>query len=344
MINGADIYADFAGLDRMRAAARDHSPQALRGVAKQFEAFFINMMLKSMRDASMSDSLFDSSQVKFYRQMLDQQLATTLANQGNGIGLAQMLVNQLGKLPGVKSAAGNAAPAAATTDSTNNGAKSPNPLAAARLRYTVRTQSHARSISVKRHAPAHAVAPKPAAAKASGPASSAATLDGTPQTFVQKLLPYARRAARALGVSPAVLLAQAGLETGWGKSVITGTNGTSSKNLFGIKADASWNGARVTVASLEYTDAGVVKQQSSFRAYPSYADSFADYVRFIKDNPRYAEALKQGTNPAAFTEALQQAGYATDPNYADKIQAILNSNDFNEKLAAVKVSAGGPLT
>jgi flagellar protein FlgJ len=342
MIEGADIYADFAGLERMRTEARKESPEALRAVAKQFEAFFLNLVLKSMRDASMGDSLFGSDQEKFYRQMFDQQLATTLSTKGMGVGLADMLVRQLGKhtAAGAESKPeGDEAPvkpAPFRLRSTSSPAGQVNPLPAARLQQAAREQGPL--------APAPAAVSVPKAKAAASAAAVPELLDGTPQTFVQTLLPHAQRAAKALGVSPAVLLAQAALETGWGKSVIAAADGKSSHNLFGIKADAGWDGPSVSVPTLEYADGAAVKQQSAFRSYGSFADSFTDYVNFIKGNPRYTEALKHRQDPAAFSEALQRAGYATDPAYAEKIQAILDSGNLGEKLATVKNSADGSLT
>jgi flagellar protein FlgJ len=161
---------------------------------------------------------------------------------------------------------------------------------------------------------------------------------------VRALWPHAQRAAGELGVSPQALVAQAALETGWGRAVIQHNDGRSSHNLFGIKADARWGGEQVHVSSLEYVDGTVVRQRAAFRAYDSYADSFSDYVDFLKSNPRYGNALNHAHDPVAFTQALQRAGYATDPEYAQKIQGILGSAALGEATAGVKVSADGSLT
>jgi len=149
------------------------------------------------------------------------------------------------------------------------------------------------------------------------------------QQFVDTLLPYAEAAADELGVAPQVLIAQAALETGWGNAVQKLPNGRSSYNLFNIKAGADWRGQKLSVNSLEYIDGVARKERSAFRVYDSYAQSFADYVNFIKSSPRYAQALNVAEDPQAYATELQQAGYATDPIYAEKVMNILQRNVVN---------------
>ena len=155
------------------------------------------------------------------------------------------------------------------------------------------------------------------------PAEAPPVLDGTPEGFVHTLWPAAEKAARELGLPPEALLAQAALETGWGAHVMTRADGSSSHNLFGIKADERWSGERVTVTTLEYRDGVAVRTRADFRAYTDWEESFTDYVRFVRDNPRYRQALEVADDPQRYFEALQKAGYATDPAYAEKIQRIL---------------------
>jgi peptidoglycan hydrolase FlgJ len=145
------------------------------------------------------------------------------------------------------------------------------------------------------------------------------------QLFMSQLLPHAQEAADALGVDANVLLAQAALETGWGKSVIKNGQGESSFNLFNIKADKSWQGKQASVSTVEYDGNVARKEMAGFRSYESYKQSFDDYVNFIKTNPRYSEALKKAGNPTLYVRELQKAGYATDPRYAEKIMRIYNS-------------------
>ena len=162
--------------------------------------------------------------------------------------------------------------------------------------------------------------------------------------FVQSLLPHARRAGQQLGVAPELLLAQAANETGWGKAIIQRPDGRSSFNLFGIKADERWSGERVSVPTLEYQDGVALRKRDAFRAYDSYAASFSDYVDFLRSNPRYGEALTKTANPAAFAQALQQAGYATDPAYANKLISIMSGPAMQDALAGLKISDARPLT
>jgi flagellar protein FlgJ len=145
------------------------------------------------------------------------------------------------------------------------------------------------------------------------------------EDFVNRLRPYAEIAAKELGVEANVLLSQAALETGWGKSVIKASDGASSYNLFNIKANKSWKGAQQKVETIEYKDGVARKEMAGFRAYSSYQESFDDYVNFIKTNPRYRTAIKMAGKPERYMHELQQAGYATDPNYAKKVMKIYQS-------------------
>jgi flagellar protein FlgJ len=146
------------------------------------------------------------------------------------------------------------------------------------------------------------------------------------EDFVQKLTPYAEQAAKELGVAPKVLLAQAALETGWGRSVIKHSDGSSSFNLFNIKAGKSWHGEQTHVSTLEYVNGVARKEHAGFRSYNSYQESFHDYVQFIKNNPRYQQALQHVGNGERYLQELQRAGYATDPSYARKVMSIYHGN------------------
>jgi flagellar protein FlgJ len=165
-----------------------------------------------------------------------------------------------------------------------------------------------------------------AAPAASTPPSNSPDAYGSPEDFIQALKPAAERAAQVLSLAPQVLLAQAALETGWGKSVIRGGDGRSSHNLFGIKADSQWAGETVTVSTLEFRDGIFTPERAVFRAYRSPGQSFEDYVTFLRNQPRYRDALAQSAHPKAFLEALQAAGYATDPHYATKVMTVLDQS------------------
>ena len=364
-----DTWTNVSGFQQLRAEARsDGGKSALPVVAKQFEAIFTQMMLKSMRDAnaSIGSGYSDSQESNSYQDMFDHQLALTLANGRNGIGIAQMLVRQLGGKEQAAQASGAAAASAApsTTTAINSanvrallqlgaarsdgaGAGSGDPLAA--------LSSAASSPADAADSPWPGLLDKLSTAGQSGvfgslaqgiagTASAVAKLlpGGDPVSFVRALAPHAQAAAAKLGVSVRALLAQAALETGWGTHLPSHGSGNSSNNLFGIKAGSSWEGDRVTVPTLEYENGVAVRRRDQFRAYDSPAASFADYAALLKDNPRYADALGKGDNIAGFAHALVRGGYATDPAYAAKITAIANSPQMRDALAALHGEGGPP--
>jgi flagellar protein FlgJ len=305
---------DFHGLNQLRsqAATTENTPETLREVAGQFESLFINMMLKSMRQASFGDALFDSNQSKFYRDMSDQQMASDLSANG-GLGLQDVILRQLGGDVG-----DGGVPEAGRTFSLENVKVRP-----------------ALGIRVNRDVIDKIESVRPEAAETSLTDTKQQTLPrvfDTPEEFVSSLWPHAEKAAEKLGVSPQVLLSQAALETGWGKHIQTDNN-KSSFNLFNIKADSSFHGDTVSKTVLEYRDGRRVYEDSHFRAYESYADSFEDYVEFLQTQPRYEEALQVTDNPDAFIEALHEAGYATDPQYSDKVRRIL----YSDRLAQISL-------
>jgi len=151
-----------------------------------------------------------------------------------------------------------------------------------------------------------------------------------PQAFVSEIWEYAVQTGRELGVEPRVIVAQAALETGWGDQLIRDAKGVSGNNLFGIKADDRWNGEQIGVSTLEFEGARFVPRFSQFRAYPNLAEGFAGYQQFLSDNPRYAEAIRHSADSEQFLRGLQEAGYATDPDYAEKIERIIESSQLSE--------------
>ncbi|MEI7035930.1 flagellar assembly peptidoglycan hydrolase FlgJ [Fulvimonas yonginensis] len=347
-----DTWTDLTGFAQLRAQAQDDGKAALPKVARQFEAIFTQMMLKSMREANASlgdDAMGDSEQGKAYRDLFDQQLSLSLSQGNNGLGIARLLVRQLGGKPAgteAPSATGDKAVLAGVAAGALPGAAAGlfGPLAASAqagtraLLQLGQSEGGASDGQLPRTADA-------AAAKgwrdtlgelAQGAASVASRfIPGDPVGFVRAMAPHAQAAAAKLGVSVRALLAQAALETGWGRHLPQRHDGSSSFNLFGIKAGQSWDGDKVSVPTLEYEDGVAVRRRDTFRAYGSPAEAFADYARLLADNPRYARALGQGENVAGFAHALSRGGYATDPGYAAKLTAIADSPQMREALAAL---------
>ena len=321
-VQNADVYTDFNGLAKLKAQAKKDSPEALKGVAKQFEAIFLSNVLKGMRAAKLADGMMDNDQSKFYSDMYDQQLAVHLSGKP-GVGLADLIVKQL-----KSDQPANDQPdkeKLGIEDYLNRSAGtqkiiSPYPHAVNR-RVDTDTAGSQMIINAYTHgsSPLNEMTEIPLKEDQSRPIQSA-------EDFVRQLHPYAEQAAKELGVEPKVLLAQAALETGWGRSLIKSSNGGNSFNLFNIKADKAWQGKQVQVPTLEFEQGIAKKVNAGFRSYASFQESFRDYVDFIKTNPRYGDALKQAGNGERYLHELQQAGYATDPNYANKVMSIYNGD------------------
>ncbi|MCP1517121.1 flagellar protein FlgJ [Pseudomonas migulae] len=156
--------------------------------------------------------------------------------------------------------------------------------------------------------------------------------------FVNTMLPMAKEAAERIGVDPRYLVAQAALETGWGKSVMRAQDGSSSHNLFGIKASSNWKGDSARAITSEFRNGAMVKETAEFRSYGSYKDSFHDLVTLLQTNNRYQDVVKSADNPEQFVRELQKAGYATDPDYASKISQIAKQMTSYQNYAAAGVS------
>lgn len=300
----ANLAIDSKGLSQLRQGAKAGSADATRAAATQFEAMFVNMMLKSMRDATPQEGMLDNQQTKMFTTMLDQQTSQTIAKKG--IGLADVLVRQLSKTAGVNGANAELNADAAMPE----GGLTRSMIDAAKLQ---------RSIAAAGGNAAASAAAAPAATAAAGSTSRHAHV----RAFSDKLSAHAEEASRATGVPAKFMLGQAALESGWGKREIKGADGTTSHNLFGIKAGSNWTGKTVDVATTEYVNGRATRKIERFRAYDSYADSFKDYAKLITNNPRYEKVLASGGDATAFARGLQKAGYATDPNYAAKLAAVI---------------------
>ena len=327
---------DLQRLTRSDGQAND----TLRAAARQFEALFTQMMLKSMRDATPSNSMLDSEQTRMYQSLLDQQMALNLS-QARGTGLADVIYRQLGgkdegagaidalippgqggggfdlagvaRRPAVYAAIPGAASAASSAplpDAKDGPAFDPdsgayNVLLEARFRDAIQS------------------------ARDAGGAVSAQA-----RGFVAGVWPHALEASRRTGIPPAFMVAQAALETGWGEKQLRHADGSPSYNLFNIKAGSAWAGRTVDRAVTEYADARAYTEASRFRSYSSYAESFRDYAQLMARSPRYAEVLGQ-TDASGFARGLQEAGYATDPQYADKLMRVIGGATLRNALATL---------
>ncbi|MGR5236525.1 flagellar assembly peptidoglycan hydrolase FlgJ [Vibrio alfacsensis] len=303
--NDIGFIHDISSLDSLRQKAvkegKEGEQEALRAAALQFESIFTSMMLKSMREANegFESNFMNSQNEKFYRQMLDDQMASELSSSGS-MGLADMIVAQL------TVGQGDDKSEMAMRDAANNAVEYRR-VDASKAREIEQRLIESGQLSRSGSEPIRSV-------------NEPSRFD-SPESFVHSMKPYAERAAKVLGVEPSLLLAQAALETGWGQKVVKNARG-SSNNLFNIKADRSWQGDKVTTQTLEFHDNTPVKETAAFRSYSSYQDSFNDYVRFLNENPRYETALQQGGGSESFIRGIHNAGYATDPNYADKVLQV----------------------
>lgn len=405
LVSSADSgsYSDLNRLNQLKVGDTN-SDANLRKVAQEFESLFLSEMLKSARSATEAlgkDNPLNTPAAKQYQEMYDQQLSVSMAREGGGIGLADVLMRQMQKTKPMDAQAatlqGSQAEAPKKVDVPTEiaaGTRADGPLGrsngqrplwafrvaepekggathsndmelmnqrrialpskltdrllaglvpggeaaqAAPQRNSVAADnvinSGVRSVAVpagRMQVYGRAVAQPPLA-----PAKKAFS---SQDEFVATMLPMARQAAARIGVDPRYLVAQAALETGWGKSVMRAQDGTSSHNLFGIKAGQSWQGGQARAITSEFRNGEMVKETAQFRSYNSYQESFHDLVTLLQSNDRYQDVLKSADNPEQFVRELQKAGYATDPDYASKISQIAKTMNGYQNYAAAGVS------
>lgn len=302
MIKAGDVSSGLAldanSLNNLKQASKDSSLEAIKGVATQFEALFVNMMLKSMRDATPQDGVFDNEQSRAFTSMLDQQLSQNIA--ARGIGLADIMARQLSKTGNAPTAANGAPPADKASD---------------KATATPAMKTGADFLAAPLSAATTAVENVAAKIKHG--------LTGAALAFHEQVAAHAEIASRASGIPASFMIGQAALESGWGKREIKGTDGTASHNLFGIKANAGWQGKTVEAVTTEYINGVPQKRIEKFRAYDSYADSFKDFAKLIADSPRYQQAMAHLSDVKGYAQAIQDAGYATDPHYASKLISVV---------------------
>jgi peptidoglycan hydrolase FlgJ len=277
--SGATTYTDLNGLAALK---RDpNSPEALSAVAQQVEALFLQMMLKSMRDATAAEAT-DSNEMGMYQDMFDKQVALSISQHGD-LGIARLLKRQL---------EGRSVPGSV-------------------------------KLSSSEPAPAGAVTEAPGAAVAHSPAE-----------FVHRMMPPIRRIAATLGVDPMGILAQAALETGWGQRTPRHADGSSSHNMFGVKAGDEWTGPRTSADSMEVANGVATPRRTMFRAYGSIEESVNDFASLLKNSPRYRDVIAAGGSAEGYIASIGKSGYATDPEYANKLNQILHSEALQSALAA----------
>ena len=319
MSNGKDMVGsaatpnvfDFGGLSALKRQAKAGDPAANKVVARQFEALFLQMVLKSMREATPRDGLFDSDQSRMYESLLDQQLSQVMSGTGRGTGLAAMIEAQLSRQNLPPQPLGDMPLGGRTTPFMPLRRDSGLPLPAG---------------SGQVPAPV-----APGAAALGARVTSSAVDSATQRGFVDRLLPAASATEVATGIPAHFLVAQAALETGWGRSELRRADGSPSYNIFGIKAGADWRGASLEAGTTEYVGGVAQARVERFRAYSSYEEAFRDYAALLSASPRYAGLL--GTQEAdRFARGLQAAGYATDPQYAAKLERIIGGPALRKAL------------
>jgi flagellar protein FlgJ len=325
----SQAYTDIQALGDLKRQARANDPAAMRETARQFETLFAKMMLKSMREASAGDELFDSQESQMYRGMFDDQMAFEVT-KGRGLGVADLMVQQLMRTQVAQQAeaAGEAGRTSLTQELKREAEGIPlaDPTA---VFVPLRSQAAAApaTLPVRPAAPAAQPAASTVPAEAPTAAVPRPSAPGSRVAFLESILPAATKAAQALGVSPRSILAQAALETGWGRSMPLDAQGRPSLNLFGIKATPSWRGATAASETTEFLGGQATRQVERFRAYDSFEASFADHARLLSSSSRYAGALNSGEDTHTYAKALQTGGYATDPHYARKLVAVAESVD-----------------
>ncbi|NKQ11534.1 flagellar assembly peptidoglycan hydrolase FlgJ [Pseudomonas sp. SST3] len=354
-LNQLKVGKDRDGAENVRKVAQEFESLFMNEMLKS---------MRSATEVLSQDNPLNSQASKQYQDMHDQQLSVTLSKEGGGIGLADVLIRQLSKLQEPDEKPNPFAQVAAQTEDVTWSSSNPNATLAkvdparndsqllnqrrlalpGRLAEREAVEVAATNFQAEQTNQSGGVQPlvnldwKPATAfaapqdvplivngvEAAAPSAPSKTRFSSPAEFIATMLPMAEKAAKRLGVEPRFLVAQAALETGWGKSMIKQKDGSNSHNLFGIKANG-WNGESAKVTTTEYINGKATKQVAGFRAYDSFEQSFNDYVRLLENNDRYKPAIQVASasgDSERFVNELQRAGYATDPQYARKINQI----------------------
>jgi flagellar protein FlgJ len=287
---------DVRSLDTLKREAGRQTPGVLKAAAKQMEGIFVQMMMKSMRDATFKDDLLSSQSSEMYTAMHDQQIAQNIAGSGQ-LGFADLIVRQLG-------------------------GESDEPVVSSPGRDFLR--------------PGLSAVPATGPLRLPAPVSFGKPAEGA-HPFIARLLRPAQEAAQQSGLHPHLILAQAALESGWGKREIPAADGSPSHNLFGIKATGDWRGKTTEITTTEYINGVKQKVKAAFRVYDSYEHALSDYAKLLTKNPRY-RGVVQSDSAEQGAKALQAGGYATDPAYAKKLITIIQKvkGDIQQGVNAYK--------
>lgn len=301
------LSVDVQGAQSLRAKAASGDPEALRAAAKQFEAMVVQIMLKTMRATKFTtegDPFGDSSNLKMYQELLDQQWAQKMVD-AKGLGFADAIVQRLG---------------------VEAGSQALQEKFAAQAAGDVKQKAVGVPLVPEQKTGGVMLTPEPKAIPFNPPAGNPGTQEGAASDrkgrFISAMLPHARKAEAETGVPARFILAHAALESGWGQREIVAEDGGSSHNLFGIKA-TGWSGESTEVTTTEYRQGVAMKVAQRFRAYADYGEGFTDYAKLLQR--RYADAVAAGDDAEVFANGLANAGYATDPFYADKLRRTIAS-------------------
>jgi len=291
---------DAQSLNELKTSTRQDPQANLKPVARQVEGMFVQMMLKSMREVLPKDGLFSSDSTRLYTSMYDQQIAQQMT-AGKGLGLADMMVKQMTAAQG-------------PTDET------PQVPMKFDLETVTSYQNQALTQMVRKAMP-------------KAPDGTDVDLPGDSKEFLAQLSLPARLASQQSGIPHHLILAQAALESGWGQRQIRRENGDPSFNLFGVKASGNWKGPVTEITTTEFENGDAKKVKAKFRVYSSYLEALSDYVGLLTRNPRYA-AVTTASTAEQGAQALQSAGYATDPNYARKLTNMIQQlKSMGEKVS-----------
>ncbi|HBH65280.1 MAG TPA: flagellar assembly peptidoglycan hydrolase FlgJ [Erwinia persicina] len=278
---------DSRSLNNLKRLAGNDPKAHAREVAKQVEGMFVQMMLKSMRQALPQDGLMSSEQTRLYTSMYDQQIGQQIG--AKGLGLADLIVKQMEGQKPLNEKAGTV----------------PMPLDKS---FINTLPPIAMEQIVRKAVPRFSSHEMP--------------LSGDNGDFIAMLSKPAQAASEQSGIPHHLILAQAALESGWGQRQILTRDGKPSYNVFGIKATGSWQGKTTDIMTTEFENGEAKKVKQKFRVYDSYFDALNDYVKLLSNNPRYA-AVTTASSPEQGAQALQAAGYATDPKYAQKLVGMI---------------------